>query len=201
MSPRSFVVIRGGGDLGTGVAHRLVRAGYAVVVLEADAPTAVRRLVAFGEAVRSGSVIVEGVEARLVEPNDLDSLKPAAGGSTGRAAAAGWAAWVPVVVDPEGQTLKLLRPDAVVDARMAKRNLGTFRDDAPVTIGLGPGFEAGLDVDLVVETKRGHALGRVIESGPAAPDTGVPGRVGGVGEGRVLRSPADGAFESTRAIL
>ena len=200
MSASSLIVIRGGGDLGTGVAHRLVRAGYAVVVLEADAPTAVRRLVAFGEAVRSGSVIVEGVEARLVEPDDLDSLTPAVGGSRGRAAAAGWPAWVPVVVDPEGQTLKLLRPDAVVDARMAKRTLGTFRDDAPVTIGLGPGFEAGLDVDLVVETKRGHALGRVIESGPAAPDTGVPGRVGGVGEGRVLRSPADGAFESTRSI-
>jgi xanthine dehydrogenase accessory factor len=107
---------------------------------------------------------------------------------------------VPVIVDPEGSTLRRLSPDAVVDARMAKRNLGTSRDDAPVTIGLGPGFVAGVDVDLVVETKRGHALGRVIESGGAIPDTGTPGRVCGAGPKRVVRSPADGAFESTRAI-
>lgn len=195
MKPGALVVVRGGGDLGTGVAHRLVRAGYGVTVLEADAPTAVRRLVAFCEAVREASVIVEGVEARLAELGDLGALRPAAGGSAAR-----WPDWVPVLVDPEGCALGRLRPDAVVDARMAKRNLGTSRDDAPVTIGLGPGFTAGVDVDLVVETKRGHDLGRVIEVGAALPDTGVPGRVGGAGEKRVLRSPAEGAFESARAI-
>jgi len=191
--PGALVVVRGGGDLGTGVAHRLVRAGYGVIVLEASAPTAVRRLVAFCEAVREGSVIVEGVEARLVERGDLEALGPA-GGDAGRRG------WVPVLVDPEGSALKALHPGAVIDARMAKRNLGTSRDDAPVTIGLGPGFVAGVDVDLVVETKRGHALGRVIESGTALPDTGVPGRVGGFGKERLLRSPAGGAFESARAI-
>jgi xanthine dehydrogenase accessory factor len=191
----ALVVVRGGGDLGTGVAHRLVRARYGVIVLEADAPTAVRRLVAFGEAVRERSAIVEGIEARLVDRDDLEVFRPDA-----RPSGSGWPGWVPVVVDPEGSALERLCPDAIVDARMAKRNLGTSQNDAPVTIGLGPGFTAGVDVDLVIETKRGHFLGRVIESGPALPDTGVPGRVGGAGEERVLRSPAGGAFESASAI-
>jgi xanthine dehydrogenase accessory factor len=193
--PDALVVVRGGGDLGTGVAHRLVRAGYRVIVLEAGAPTTVRRAVAFSEAVLEGSAVVEGVEARLVTPADLDAFLRRGGPTR-----SGRPGWVPVLVDPAGSALVSLRPDAIVDARMAKRNLGTSRNDAPVTVGLGPGFSAGVDVDLVVETKRGHALGRVIESGPPLPDTGVPGRVGGVGEERVIRAPAEGAFESDRAI-
>jgi len=197
MSRGSLVVVRGGGDLGTGVAHRLFRAGYRVLVLESEEPTAVRRLVAFAEAVRTGSTTVEGVEARLVEAADLEALavsrEPPGGGE-------GWREWVSVVADREGRSLEILRPDAIVDARMAKRNLGTARGDAPVTIGLGPGFTAGVDVDLVVETLRGHSLGRVIESGTAAADTGVPGRVAGVDEERVIRAPADGAFVPVRAI-
>lgn len=195
MRPGALVVVRGGGDLGTGVAHRLVRAGYRVIVLEADAPRTVRRLVAFSEAVREGSATVEGIEARRVSPSDLDVLEPDAGSGSSP-----WYGRVPVLVDPDGSALGTLRPDAIVDARMAKRNLGTSRDDARVTIGLGPGFTAGVDVDLVVETKRGHDLGRVIERGSALPNTGIPGPVGGVGEERVLRSPADGTFESTRSI-
>jgi xanthine dehydrogenase accessory factor len=198
--PGALIVVRGGGDLGTGVAHRLHRAGYEVVVLEAERPTAVRRLVAFGEAVREGSVIVEGVEARLADLRDVAARALGGPGAPAGGPVTGRRGWVPVVVDPEGRAIGPLRPDAIVDARMAKRNLGTSRTDAPVTIGLGPGFSAGVDVDLVVETKRGHALGRVIESGPAAADTGVPGRVGGAGAERVLRSPADGAFASSRAI-
>lgn len=187
MSRGALVVVRGGGDLGTGVAHRLVRAGYRVVVLECGAPRAVRRAVAFAEAVHAGEVEVEGVRASRVEAGAVVS-----GG--GRVEA------VPVVVDPDGELMARLAPDVVVDARMAKRNLGTTRDDAPLTVGLGPGFEAGLDVDLVIETKRGHSLGRVIESGAALPDTGVPGEVGGVSSGRLLRAPADGEFRASKGI-
>jgi xanthine dehydrogenase accessory factor len=193
-------VVRGGGDLGTGVAHRLVREGYRVVVLEAEAPTAVRRLVAFGEAVREGAVVVEGVEARRVEPAELERDGPALDGATENAGGAGVPAWVAVLIDPDGRSLPALRPDAVVDARMAKRNLGTSRDDAAVVIGLGPGFTARVDVDVAVETQRGDSLGRLIEDGSASPDTGVPGRVGGVGAPRLLRSPAAGAFDPVAEI-
>jgi xanthine dehydrogenase accessory factor len=200
VTPSSLVVVRGGGDLGTGVAHRLVRAGYVVVVLEAGAPTAVRRRAAFCEAVRDGSTSVEGVEARLIGPAELAALGQTTHGSLEQGSAAGRSGWVPVVVDPAGETLTILRPAAVVDARMAKRNLGTAREDAPVTIGLGPGFVAGRDVDLVIETKRGHTMGRVIGEGPASADTGVPGAVGGVASERVLRAPAEGTFESRRVI-
>lgn len=198
MNRGSLVIVRGGGDLGTGVVHRLVRAGYRVAVLESEEPTAVRRLVSFAEAVRNGSFTVEGVEARLVEAGDLEALVAPRDPPTGDAA--GWPDWVPVVADPHGRSLELLRPDAIVDARMAKRNPGTSLVDAPVTIGLGPGFAAGVDVDLVVETLRGHSLGRVIENGAAAADTRIPGRVAGVDEGRVVRAPAAGVFVSKRAI-
>jgi xanthine dehydrogenase accessory factor len=194
----ALVVVRGGGDLGTGVAHRLHRSGYEVVILESESPRAVRRLVAFAEAVRERAVVVEGVEARLTALTDLPA--GAAGRERSHAAATGGRGWIPVIVDPEGRSIGELHPDAIVDARMAKRNLGTTRGDAPLTIGLGPGFTAGADVDLVIETKRGHAMGRVVESGPALADTGVPGLVGGVGEERVIRSPAEGAFTPARAI-
>jgi xanthine dehydrogenase accessory factor len=191
----TLVVVRGGGDLGTGVAHRLRRSGYEVIVLESESPSAVRRLVAFGEAVRERAVVVEGVEARLT---DLSRLVAGRAGSD--AATPEGRGWVPVIVDPEGRSIGELHPDAIVDARMAKRNLGTSSGDAPLTIGLGPGFTAGADVDLVVETKRGHAMGRVIENGKALADTGVPGPVAGVSEERVIRSPAAGAFAPARAI-
>jgi xanthine dehydrogenase accessory factor len=195
MTLDALVVVRGGGDLGTGVAHRLVRAGYRVVVLEAEAPRAVRRKVAFAEAVLAGETTVEGVHARLAGADELLSAW------TGeRESGGGRGAWVPVVVDPDGRCLGRLSPDVIVDARMAKRNLGTTPDYAALTVALGPGFAAGVDADLVVETKRGHALGRVIEDGPALPDTGVPGDVAGVTEGRLLRAPAQGTFRSTRAI-
>jgi xanthine dehydrogenase accessory factor len=190
----ALVLLRGGGDLGTGVAHRLVRSGYRVVVLESDEPRAVRRRVAFAEAVYAGEVTVEGVTARRVgagEATQAAAQAPGSGG-TGR--------WVPVVVDPEGTCIAGFAPSVIVDARMAKRNLGTDRDDAPLTVALGPGFEAGRDVDLVIETKRGHTLGAVIESGPALPNTGVPGRVGGATAERLLVSPADGRFVSARSI-
>jgi xanthine dehydrogenase accessory factor len=197
MTLDSLVVLRGGGDLGTGVAHSLVRAGYRVVVLETEAPRAVRRRVAFAEAVFSCEVTVEGVIGRRVSAAEASSAWAEAGE---RASADAPTPWVPVVVDPDGESLGYLLPAVVVDARMAKRNLGTSRDDAPLTVALGPGFVAGRDVDLVIETMRGYSLGAVIEVGAALPDTGVPGDVGGATEGRLLKSPADGEFVSSGAI-
>jgi len=175
------VVVRGGGDLGTGVAHTLRRAGFLVAVLEIARPLAVRRAAAFAEAVYAGRTTVEGIEAVLTEPG------------AARAALDDGAA-VPVIVDPDGAVMRSLAPAAVVDARMAKRNLGTSRSDAPVTVALGPGFEAGRDVDIVIETNRGPSLGRIIERGSAEPNTGVPGEVGGASAERVLRAPAAGRF-------
>lgn len=197
----ALVVVRGGGDLGTGVAHRLVRSGYRVVVLECAEPRAVRRLVSFAEAVHSGVAEVEGVRARRVdldpdsrtEEVDWDSL--ASSGSAGDVRPD-----VPVVVDPDGGIIRLLNPDVVIDARMAKRNLGISRDDAELTVALGPGFKAGADVDLVLETKRGHELGRVIERGTAIENTGVPGDVGGASAKRLIKAPACGEFHSSKAI-
>jgi len=197
MSTDSLILLRGGGDLGTGVAHRLVRSGYRVVVLESDTPRAVRRRVAFAEAVFEGVVTVEGVTARKVGASEAAA---ALAGARTPASADGRTPWVPVVVDPDGACINDLNPAVVVDARMAKRNLGTCRDDAPLTVALGPGFVAGSDVDLVIETKRGHSLGTVIETGAALPNTGVPGRVGGAAARRLLRSPADGEFLSSRSI-
>jgi xanthine dehydrogenase accessory factor len=191
MKSEGLVVVRGGGDLGSGVAHRLARSGYRVVVLEMNAPSAVRRKAAFAEAVFAGETTVEGVSARRIERAELDRIAWAA---------AGWPGWIPVVIDPDGETIRALGPAAVVDARMAKRNLGTSRGDAPLTIGLGPGFTAGRDVDFVVETRRGHTLGRVLSEGAAEPDTGVPGEVAGFAAERVLRAPVGGAFQATAHI-
>jgi len=198
MTIDSLVLLRGGGDLGTGVACRLVRAGYRVVVLESEAPRAVRRRVAFAEAVFEGVVTVEGVTARKVDANEAAAAVSGRQESPGRGRDR--MPWVPVVVDPEGVCLGDLKPDVVVDARMAKRNLGSRPDDAPLTVALGPGFVAGSDVDLVIETKRGHSLGTVIEEGAALPNTGVPGRVGGAAARRLLTSPADGEFSSSGSI-
>jgi xanthine dehydrogenase accessory factor len=181
-----LVVVRGGGDLGTGVAHTLHLAGYRVLVLEAERPRAVRRAAAFAEAVYAGRATVDGVEAVAVQA--VGALRALDGGA------------VPVTVDPDGALVRSLRPAAVVDARMAKRNLGTSRADAPVTIALGPGFEAGRDVDFVIETNRGPSLGRVIESGSAETDTGVPGEVGGAGAERVVRASASGEFRARARI-
>jgi len=195
MRREAIVVVRGGGDLGTGVAHRLARSGYRVVVLEAASPRVVRRAAALAQAVLDGDTVVEGVLGRRASVDDLPGLLA----SDSRFGAARGPV-VPVSIDPDGRAIEVLRPAAIVDARMAKRNLGTTRGDADVTIGLGPGFVAGDDVDLVVETKRGNGMGRLIEEGAAEPDTGVPGEVAGVAEARLVKSPAAGRFEATHAI-
>jgi len=182
-----LAVVKGGGDLGTGVAWRLCRCGFRVLVTETAQPTVIRRAVAFASAVYEGAVVVDGITARLVADDD--------------AATAAWAAGeVPVMVDAEGAVIRRLKPVVVVDAILAKRNTGTRRSDAPIVVALGPGFVAGVDCHAVVETQRGHDLGRVIWSGSAAPNTGIPGVIGGEGARRVLRAPAAGLFHPVRAI-
>ena len=182
-----LVVIKGGGDLATGVVHRLHRAGMPVVVTELAQPTVIRRAVALASAVFEGQVEVEGLAAQLVESDEEIRAVLARGR-------------VPVVVDPRGEVIARLRPTVVVDAIMAKRNTGTRISDAPIVIGLGPGFTAGVDVHAVIETNRGHHLGRVILSGSAEPHTGVPGTTAGFTVERVLRAPCEGIFTGVRRI-
>jgi xanthine dehydrogenase accessory factor len=184
---RPLALVKGAGDLATGVALRLFRSGFAVVMTELPRPTAVRRTVAFADAVCRGLTAVEGVEAARAE--DLAQVR--------RLLAQGL---VPVVVDPSAAVRSELRPLLLVDAVMAKRNLGTGIGDAPAVVALGPGFVAGRDVHAAVETSRGHRLGRVIWSGSAAPDTGVPGEIGGFTTERLLRAPAAGVFHGAREI-
>ena len=176
-----LVVIRGAGDIATGVALRLWRAGIQVAMTDLEKPTAIRRTVAFSQAIVHGEAVVEGVTARRAESPDqaLELLKSGV---------------VPVLADPEGSCVPALRPGAVVDAILAKRNLGTRITDAPVVVGVGPGFTAGEDCHAVVETMRGHYLGRAIYQGSAQANTGVPGLIGGFAGERVLRAPADGVF-------
>lgn len=182
-----LVVVRGAGNLATGVILRLVRSGYRVVALESPRPTTIRRTVALSEAVYDGTAEVEGLRARRVE--GLGEIRAALAEGV-----------VPVVVDPEAALVPALRPAALVDAILAKRNLGTRVGQAPAVIALGPGFEAGRDADAVVETAPGHDLGRVILSGSAAPNTGLPGEVGGKSSERVVRAPCAGEVIEVRSI-
>ena len=181
------VIVRGGGDLASGVIHRLHRCGYRVLILECEKPSAIRRKVAFCEAVYDGQAAVEGVICRRV-----DFLEECERVWENRE--------IPLMVDPSGKCIRELsakgRVSALVDAILAKRNLGTSREMAPLTIGLGPGFFAGKDVDYVVETMRGHDLARIIIKGSAIPNTGVPGMVGGVSKERVIHSPGAGKIHN-----
>ena len=182
-----IIVVRGGGDLATGSIHRLWSAGFKVLVLEAEHPAAIRRQVSLSEAVYEGTATVEGLTARLIK--DLSEME------------AVWAAGeVPMLVDPECKCLDTVKPAALVDAIIAKYNVGTNRDMAPATVALGPGFVAGVDVDVVVETSRGHKLGRVIREGSAKANTGIPGIIGGYGKERVMHSPAEGILRNVHAI-
>jgi xanthine dehydrogenase accessory factor len=182
MHDRPRVIVRGGGEMASGAARLLFLCGFPVLVLERAGPLAVRRLVSFAQAVVAGEVDIEGVPGVRLP---ADEVEPALARR----------AFVPVLVDPEGASLRRLAPAVLVDGRMAKRNLGTRRDDAERVIGLGPGFAAGVDVHAVVETQRGPNLGRVYWSGRAEADTGEPAVVGGESERRVLRAPRDGPFE------
>lgn len=187
MDTKHLIIVRGGGDMATAVIHRLWRSGFRVLVLEADRPSAIRRQVAISEAVYDGSAVVEGMTAIRV-----DSLSGC--GSV-------WAAGnVPLIVDPAGESIAQLKPAVVIDALIAKRNLGMKRSLAPLTIGLGPGFIAGVDVDAVIETMRGHNLGRIIYDGCAQPNTGIPGKIGGYAAERVIHAPHAGCIRHLRAI-
>lgn len=174
-----MIIVRGGGDLATGTIYRLHQCGYAVLVLETGHPTAIRRKVSFCEAVYDGTVEVEGVRCHRV-----DRIEECQG------------VWerheIPLMVDPQAEVIGKIHPEAVIDAIIAKRNLGTSRDMAGLTIALGPGFCAGTDVDYVIETMRGHQLARILEQGAALPNTGVPGIIGGYGAERVIHAPASG---------
>src|SRR5699024_5255427 len=180
---KELVIVRGGGDIATGTIYKLVKSGFRVLVLETAAPSAIRRNVAFSEAVYDGISKVEDMTCRLAATYEeaekiMEQGDPA------------------LMIDPEGKCLEYLKPLALVDAILAKKNLGTRRDMAPVTIGLGPGFTAGKDVDAVIETKRGHRLGRVIREGKAIANTGIPGVIAGVGKDRVIHSPEAGILRN-----
>ena len=178
-----LVAVVGGGDLASGVIYRLHRAGFPLVVTELAKPLLVRRKVCYGAAVFEGQVTIESITACLVDCAD-DVHPETAGGK------------IPVLIDEAGASLPALRPTIIVDARMAKRNLGSTISDATLVIGLGPGFTAGIDVHAVIETNRGHNLGRCIWEGVAEPDTGTPGNVAGKTATRVLRAPRAGCLQS-----
>ena len=178
-----IVIIRGGGDVATGIAHSLFMSGFNVVILEIKNPLSVRRAVSFSEAIYEKEVIVEGVKAVHVKGiggiyNSINKGE------------------IPVFVDEAGECIKILKPIAVVDSILAKKNLGTTREMAPITIGVGPGFETGVDVDLVVESIRGHNLGKVLYEGSAQVDTGIPGTIMGYSEERVIRALKDGIISN-----
>ena len=199
MKKKDLIVVRGAGDLATGTIHRLKKAGFRLLVLEAEHPAAIRRQVALSEAVYAGSARVEDVEAvrRDVDLAEKKNRKELLEQEMERI-------WkkdgVPVLVDPAGLSIAALRPAVVVDAILAKKNLGTTKEMAPLVIALGPGFTAGADVDVVIETKRGHNLGRVIRSGSAVPNTGIPGIIGGYGKERVMPAQAEGILRNAASI-
>lgn len=210
-----LIICRGAGDLATGIIHRLHRAGHRVIALETDYPAAIRRQVSFCEAVYDGSAAVEGVTARLVPAlADAETDTETYSGENDTPAAhivsEKWdssaieavleAGEVPLLIDPKGESIELLKPDAVVDAIIAKKNLGTTIDMAPLVIGVGPGFTAGQDVHLVIESMRGHNLARIITDGMAQPNTGVPGNIAGFTSERVIHAPAAGYIHDVRKI-
>lgn len=177
-----LVLIRGAGDLASGIALRLFHAKFQVVMTDLPCPTAIRRTVCFSQAIVDGQAQVEDVTACFA----------ASGAEVMQILQEGK---IPVLADPEGNCIRELKPHVVVDAILAKRNLGTKLTDAPCVIGVGPGFTAGVDCHAAVETMRGHTLGRVITQGSPIPNTNIPGLIGGFAGERVLRAPAEGAFE------
>ena len=199
MKKKDLIVVRGAGDLATGTIHRLKKAGFRLLVLEAEHPAAIRRQVALSEAVYAGSARVADVEAVRMDV-DLAEKKNRKELLEQEMERIWKKDGVPVLVDPAGLSIAALRPAVVVDAILAKKNLGTTKEMAPLVIALGPGFTAGEDVDVVIETKRGHNLGRVIRSGSAVPNTGIPGIIGGYGKERVMHAQAEGILRNVASI-
>jgi len=180
-SVKKAMIVRGGGDLATGVVQKFTRAGFNVLILEIDEPTAIRRSVALCEAVYDDCAEVEDINCCKIKRLEEAEVCWKEGN-------------VALLIDPEGKSISELKPAAVIDAIMAKRNPGTSMEMADITIALGPGFYAGRDVHAVIETKRGHDLGRLILEGYAIPDTGVPGEIAGESDRRVIRAPQEGAI-------
>ena len=181
------ILIRGAGDLASGIAHRLCRSGFRVCLIDTDTPMAVRRMVSFSEAIYDGEKTIEGITAvHISQPEEILPV---------------WEkGQIPLLIDPANKTRHFLKPHVLIDAIIAKRNLGTDKGDAPLVIGMGPGFNAGTDVHVVIETNRGHNLGKLIFEGPAERNTGVPGTIGGFNIERVLRAPCAGIFKSQKDI-
>lgn len=190
---KPLVVVRGGGDLATGTIHKLYEEGYRVAVLETEHPACIRRQVSFCEAIYEGKIEVEGVTAVHIEEAEEDALYNAVEKAWARGE-------IPVLKDPSGHVIETLQPEVVVDAILAKRNLGTTKEMAPLTIGLGPGFTAGQDVDIVIETMRGEHLGKIYRTGSAIPNTGIPGVIAGYSKERVIHAPASGKFQPRKRI-
>jgi xanthine dehydrogenase accessory factor len=180
--------IKGAGEMASGIAWRLYMANLRkIFMMDVHAPLAVRRDVSFCEALLDGQQALEGVTAvKAADSREVDAI------------------WrdgaIAVLADPEWHATQALGPDVVIDAILAKRNLGTTTKEAALVVGLGPGFTAGEDVHLVIETNRGHNLGRIIQTGCAEPNTGIPGSIGGHTATRVLRAPKSGIFKSDRSI-
>ena len=189
MNKEILIICRGGGDLATGIVHRLFRAGYQVLILETAEPAAIRRQVSFCEAVYEGTATVEGVTAERIYTAKKQAVEEVL--QRGR---------IPLLVDPDGRSIEVLKPDVVVDAIIAKKNLGTTKEMAPLVIGVGPGFTAGVDVDLVIESMRGHNLARILEEGSALPNTGIPGNIGGFTKERVIHAPTEGFIKNIHQI-
>jgi xanthine dehydrogenase accessory factor len=190
LAEKPLALIRGGGDLGTGVALRLHRAGWRVLIAELLQPLVIRRKVAFASAIYDGSIEVEGTIGLRIHAEHIEYE-----------AGLCWSAdQIPVVVDPDRIAAARLCPIAVIDAIMAKHNTGTQIGDAPIVVALGPGFTAGADCHAVIETERGHNLGRVYYQGSAAPNTSTPGIVGGQDALRAVRAPVAGIFYAQHKI-
>ncbi len=183
----NLVIVRGGGDIATGTIYKLHKCGFKVLILEIPNPSAIRRNVSFCEAVYNGSHTVEDLTCRLAKDiSEAEKLLETEG--------------LAMLVDPQCKAVEYFKPIAVVDAIIAKKNIGMHKDMAPITVALGPGFEAGRDVHAVVETMRGHSLGKVIYSGFAVQNTGVPGIIKGFGKERVIHSPAQGVLYNVKHI-
>ena len=182
-----LVAVKGAGDLATGVMHRLKRAGFSVMATELAHPTVLRRTVAFAEAIALGQMTVEGITAQSA--NAIEDIRVILENNI-----------VPIFIDPEGLALKKMQPDVLVEATLLKYNSGITVKDAPIVIALGPGYEAGKDAHAVIETNRGHNLGRVYLEGSAEPNTGVPGTIGGYAGERLLRAPCAGRLYGVRQI-
>ena len=174
-----LVAVKGAGDLATGVIHRLKRAGFAVMATELPHPTVLRRTIAFAEAIALGQMTVEGITAQ--HAHSIEDIRVSIRNG-----------FVPILIDPEGIAFKQMQPDVLVEATLSKYNSGITMNDAPIVIALGPGYEAGIDAHAVIETNRGHNLGRVYLEGNAEPNTGVPGTIGGYAGERLLRAPCAG---------